>query len=271
MPPRSSEAPSRTTAVRVAKMVVRDGCRIVLTAALAAGVQGCPLAVGYLGAGNGDDSSTVVAGDSSADDALGTGTDTGTADESVNVSAIADVGSPEGGADVAADASVSTNIIANPSCASGTSPWYTFGANGGTPTLIATTAFSADGGSSCWVSNRQASFQGPTQDIQTSLVPGQTYALSAQVMVRASGDADASGTVEAQVQITVVYSCQVDGAASDPIYLQLASTTATDSTWTLMTGSLTAPTCPLGGAFIFYFEGPPSGVDLLVQDVSLAP
>ena len=144
------------------------------------------------------------------------------------------------------------NVIANPDFESGTaSGWFGFGS----PALTATTAQAHAGRFSLLATNRTATFMGPGTDILAAASPG-VYQASA--WVRLDGAAASSMFMTAKITCT--------GAADQ--FVRIGEASATDSAWTLLTGSLTVPSCPLSG-LIVYFEGAPVGVNEYIDDVAL--
>jgi len=146
----------------------------------------------------------------------------------------------------------SPNLIANADFESGsTSGWFGFGS----PALTATTAQAHGGRWSLLATNRSATFMGPGSDILAVASPG-VYQASAWVRL----DGAAAGPVFMTAKITCA------GAADQ--FVRIGAASATDSGWTLLTGSLSVPSCPRSG-LIVYFEGPPAGVNEYIDDVEL--
>ena len=54
-------------------------------------------------------------------------------------------------------------------------------------------------------------------------------------------------------------------------YEHLAEGTATDTTWTELSGTFTLDLSGTPSNLVLYVEGPAAGVDLLVDDVSVQP
>jgi GH35 family endo-1,4-beta-xylanase len=148
----------------------------------------------------------------------------------------------------------SRNLIANSDFESGsTSGWFGFGS----PVVSATMAQAHGGHWSALATNRTATFMGPAVDIHTIATPG---VLNASAWVRIDG------TPASQVFMTAKITCS--GAADQ--FVRIGAADATDSAWTLLTGTLTVPSCPLSG-LVVYFEGPAAGVNEYVDDVALRP
>ena len=146
----------------------------------------------------------------------------------------------------------SQNLIANADFESGsTSGWFGFGS----PVLTATTAQAHGGHFSLLATDRTATFMGPGSDVLAVAPPG-TYQASAWVRL--------DGSAASPVFMTAKITCT---GATDQ-FVRIGAANATDSAWTLLTGSLTVPSCPLSG-LIVYFEGPPAGVNEYIDDVAL--
>ncbi len=96
---------------------------------------------------------------------------------------------------------------------------------------------------------------GPGSDIGAAATPG-IYQASAWVRL--------DGAAASPMFMTAKITC----AGSADQFVRIGETSATDSAWTLLTGTLTVPSCPLSG-LIVYFEGPPAGVGEYIDDVEL--
>ena len=147
--------------------------------------------------------------------------------------------------------SVGANLIANPGFENGAAGWTTWGA-----TLSASTAQAHSGAHSGLVTDRTQTWQGAVYDLTAVILSGQQYSVTAWAML-GSGDAQ-------NVNFTAKISC-----AGTDSYVQMASTPATSTGWTELTGSLTVPTCSSLTGFLVYLEGPSVGTDLYVDDVTL--
>jgi endo-1,4-beta-xylanase len=146
----------------------------------------------------------------------------------------------------------SPNLIANAGFEAGNSSgWFGFGS----PTVTATTAQARSGSWSVLATDRTATFMGPATDLRAVATPG---VYNASAWVRIEGAATSPMFMTAKITCT--------GAADQ--FVQIGAATATDSAWTLLTGSLTVPSCPLDG-LVVYFEGPAPGVNEYVDDVVL--
>jgi hypothetical protein len=146
----------------------------------------------------------------------------------------------------------SQNLIANPDFEAGSaSGWFGFGS----PVLTATTAQAHAGRWSLLATNRTATFMGPGTELRAVASPG-VYQASAWVRL--------DGGAASPMFMTAKITCA--GAADQ--FVRIGAADATDGAWTLLTGTLTVPSCPLSG-LIVYFEGPPAGVNEYIDDVAL--
>jgi endo-1,4-beta-xylanase len=145
---------------------------------------------------------------------------------------------------------VGENIIANGDFETDANGWFSWA---GTVGVTSTT--SVTGSQSLRVSSRPSN--GPAATNLTSrVVPGTSYEVSFWVTVE--------GAAQASVNLTQKLEC--DGVAS---YSWLASPVAVqEGQWVELTGTLAVPNCNLTDVLI-YAEGPPAGVDLLLDNVSV--
>jgi hypothetical protein len=239
---------------------------------------GCSLDFDYL-RGNGQGES---AGDSGSQDAITVGVDatdgTPTADangDSANDTTVAlmdDGGAPDGAADTETGPDCNAggpagNLFQNWSFECGSIvPWGTLG-NGGS--IVLTTKHVHSGQYGSLTTSRTQRYQGPMQTVP--LTPGLSYAASAYVYVESSLDGGAGGADPdagpITINVTADVSCLVDGATSSN-YIQVASVPITLDTWNYVAGSFVMPSCTVASAGI-YVEGPPTTVDLYVDDLAL--
>ncbi len=145
---------------------------------------------------------------------------------------------------------VGENIIANGDFETDTSGWFSWAG-----TVGVTNTTSVTGSQSLRVANRPSN--GPAATNLTSrVVPGTSYQVSFWVTIE--------GAAQANVNLTQKIEC--DGVAS---YSWLVSPVAVQQgQWVELTGTLAVPNCNLTDLLI-YAEGPPAGVDLLLDDVSV--
>jgi hypothetical protein len=165
------------------------------------------------------------------------------------------------------------NLIPNPSCEDGISPWTTLG---GTPLASSTTYVHTGDTASCWSYDRHdeenigepASYDGPMQHIGSLVVPGLLYNASVWVLWSPPLDAGPNGNYELQtVKLTVKLVC---GQAVGYPYSQWAVNTPAQ-TWVhvVMQPDISVPQgCdPLDVEL--YVEGPDLGLDLYVDEMTL--
>jgi hypothetical protein len=180
-------------------------------------------------------------------------------------------GGESGGADSAGDMDASPdpcgitspNLLANPGFECGESPWYPLAAN--VPLEIVTSP-THSGAYACLEPSRTQTYDGPTQNIAGGLAPGILYRGSAWVQI---GTTD-GGVVSAPAYMTATFSCAETTDAGSQ-YVQVAAGTANSSGWTQISGG--AVVVPSGCTPLnpgIYVEGPPPGIDLYVDDVSLS-
>ncbi len=147
---------------------------------------------------------------------------------------------------------VDGNLVQNSSLEDGLSGWGVWGGQ-----LAVTQAFVHSGAFAGVVTERTETWQGGVQDVLASVQTGVTY--QARAFATVSGDA------AADVILTLKVTC--DGTDD---YINIVAARATPGTWTELSGSVTLPSCTLEAADL-YVEGPPAGIDLYFDDVSLAP
>lgn len=146
------------------------------------------------------------------------------------------------------------NLVANGSFESGISGWFGWG---GTLTASADRAHSGTG--SLRVTHRGAGSGTAAYDLTASVARGRSYAVRLWLTI---GGAD-----QAPANVTAKIAC----AGSSDVYTWLANRSAVpNGTWVELAGTLRVPDCDLT-QLLFYAEGPPAGVDLYVDDVSVVP
>lgn len=140
------------------------------------------------------------------------------------------------------------NIITNSDFESDTFGWYGFG----DATIVASTAQANSGSKSGYVSNRLQSWQGPATSLFLDAEAGAQYQMLAWVRLE-------SGT--APINATLQVSCPAGEE-----YITVATTNATASGWSVVSGTFTVPQCDFSGLNL-YFEGPAAGVNFFLDDV----
>ncbi|MGO9477216.1 MAG: carbohydrate binding domain-containing protein [Limisphaerales bacterium] len=147
------------------------------------------------------------------------------------------------------------NLVTNPGFETGdTSGWFPFG----TPTIAAETSQVHSGTYACLVTSRSATYMGIAQSFLGDLQSGQTYNVSAWVMMASGG----SQTMQLTMQMTV-------GGTST--YALIASGTVTSSGWTQLSGQYTYNPSGTLSALNFYAEVPSSSsASYYIDDVSFS-
>jgi glucuronoarabinoxylan endo-1,4-beta-xylanase len=143
------------------------------------------------------------------------------------------------------------NILVNPGFENGTEGWA-----GRNCAIEAVTSVAHNGSGCVKATGRTANWQGVRQSVFDKMVDGKTYRISGWVRLENAANA------------TVILSVdQQDGSGNN--YHNVASATATDSNWTLLSGDFTLD---VNGTLSFldvYFEGPAADVNFYVDDVNV--
>lgn len=150
-------------------------------------------------------------------------------------------------------AAAPTQLLANPAAEAGsTAGWIS---NGGGFVSLDTAVFRS--GTASIRGNRSQTYQGPAQNVLGRLLVGQNYRLTAWVRV-------STGTPN--VRATLAYT----GTTGGPIFNNLQIVPATATGWTPIdvTFRYLEPNGP-ATALVLYFESPPAGTALYVDDASL--
>ena len=145
---------------------------------------------------------------------------------------------------------VGVNIVQNGDFESDASGWFSWAG-----TVGVTNSTSVTGLQSLRVSDRPSNGPAAT-NLTAAVVPGTSYQVSVWVTVQ--------GAAQANVNLTQKIAC--DGVAN---YSWLASPVAVqEGQWVELKGTLAVPGCNVTELLI-YAEGPPAGVDLLLDNVSV--
>jgi hypothetical protein len=142
-------------------------------------------------------------------------------------------------------------LVTNQDFESGISGWTALGS-----TLSSSTAQSHSGSRSLRSSGRSQTWNGAQYNLLGLAAPGDT--LTASAWARIEDDKNEP------VMLTLRSTCQGAGT----VYSQVAQRTATDETWVKLSGTIEVPNCQLS-ELVAYVEGPRSGVNLYVDDVSI--
>ncbi|KAF8404805.1 hypothetical protein HHK36_009695 [Tetracentron sinense] len=117
------------------------------------------------------------------------------------------------------------------------------------------------GGSYAVITNRKESWQGLEQDITSRVLPVSIYIVSAYV--RVSGPLQGStGSTIVQATLKLEYP---DSATS---YLSVGRASVSKERWEKLEGKFSLSTMP--NRVVFYLEGPPPDVDLLIESVVIS-
>jgi endo-1,4-beta-xylanase len=150
------------------------------------------------------------------------------------------------------DDGLGPNLVGNGDFELGTSGWFGWGG-----TLATTTERAHDGAQSLRVSDRLAGQGTAAYDLTSAVTPGTAYQARFFVTI--------GGAASAPVNVTLKVVC----AGQSDAYSWLANSSAvSDGVWTELAGTLVVPDCDLT-ELLAYVEGPPAGVDLYVDGVSV--
>jgi glucuronoarabinoxylan endo-1,4-beta-xylanase len=150
-----------------------------------------------------------------------------------------------------ASAGGDTNILVNPGFEAETEGW-----TDRVCTIAAVTSPVHSGSHSAKASGRTATWQGIKQSVWGKMVEGKPYRISGWVRLANAHSATVALSFEQQ-----------DDAGT--AYHNIASATATDSDWVLLSGDFTLHVTGTVSVLDVYFEGPPPGVDFYVDDASV--
>ncbi|MBN1392652.1 MAG: carbohydrate binding domain-containing protein [Sedimentisphaerales bacterium] len=143
-----------------------------------------------------------------------------------------------------------TNILTNPGFENGTDGWA-----GRVCGLEAAKSPVRSGSGSGKAVGRTANWQGVRQSVFDKMVNGKTYKLSGWVRLENAASAPVALSVEQQ-----------DGKGTN--YYNVATATATDSNWVLLSGNFTLNVDGELSVLDVYFEGPPADVNFFVDDAN---
>ncbi len=150
------------------------------------------------------------------------------------------------------------NLLDNPGFENGLKGW---GGGGGTWTVEATRESVHSGRQAARVSNRTAAEQGLQQLVRTTPEPGKLYQYSAWVKI---------GTGH-MAPVTMTLKKVDDSNGGNPSYYTVARVNAFAQHWTQLQGSFRLQVTGKLRELECSFQGPPAGVDLLVDDAAIEP
>lgn len=156
----------------------------------------------------------------------------------------------------AGPAAAQTSLLTNPGFETGnTTGWFAFGS----PTLTVESTVVHSGNYACAVTSRTATYMGIAQSLVGLLQSGETYNVSAWVML----DGGTSQTMQLTMQKT-------DGSGTG--YTEMASGTVTSSGWTQLSGTFTYNPSGSVTDLNFYAEMPSSATNsYYIDDVEFVP
>jgi hypothetical protein len=154
--------------------------------------------------------------------------------------------------DVTSDEPYGPNLITNPGFEGGNADgWEPFGGT----TIEAVNTYSRQGTYSAHVTERTATWHGISLNLEPLLVEGRTYFVEGSVRVSAA---------TAPVSLTVKEVC-----GQDETYVPVASGTATNTEWLDLSGTYTMAACADWTEIPFYVEGPATGVEIFIDEMSI--
>ena len=147
-----------------------------------------------------------------------------------------------------------TNVLLNPGFENGVNEWQS---RGGDIKAISTSPYS--GTYSGHAYNRSASWNGIQQNMHGRMVEGATYQISGWIKTSSSSNSD----------IHITFQKNDDSNSGSPEYKWAGSGTANSSGWTYITGSYTLNVTGTLSSLIVYIEGPDSGIDIYIDDITV--
>lgn len=147
----------------------------------------------------------------------------------------------------------SENLISNPDMETGNTAGWTVNGAG---SLAASTAQKHSGTYSLLHSGRTGAWNGPIQNLTNKLQKGNTYTCSGWVRL--------DNTASAPVIMTIR---KTDDRGTS--YTNVAAASGNNSSWVQLTGKYTLDVSGSLSDLSMYFEGPDSGINLYVDDVSV--
>jgi hypothetical protein len=114
------------------------------------------------------------------------------------------------------------------------------------------------GSSYAVLTNRTQSWQGLEQDITENVTLGTEYFITAYVRVH--------GEVHEPVGVKATLKFEEESSSTN--YISIARILASQECWEKMEGSFNLTSIPR--RLVFYLEGPPPGVDLLIDSVTIS-
>lgn len=163
-------------------------------------------------------------------------------------------GTPDPDPDAGADPG---NLIVNPGFESGVAPWSVISGGG---VFNLSTEQPRSGAQCGQVTNRGATYHGPSYDLTSVLMSGETYAFTAYGRI---GNASSA---------TLVMTMREICSGSSPKYVTISpGALASDTGWVELTGAYTVPSAEscTPQELRMYIEGPEAGIDIYVDDAEV--
>jgi hypothetical protein len=142
------------------------------------------------------------------------------------------------------------NLIGNATFEAGTAGWFNFGS-----AVLGTSPDASGGTQAAIATGRTDTWQGIATDLTARVAPRASYRAEAFLKI--------AGADTGPVGLTAAVTC----AGQTAQFLPVGSNTGSSANYTRVSGSVTVPNCTVQ-SFVLYAEGPPAGVDLLLDDVA---
>lgn len=142
------------------------------------------------------------------------------------------------------------NLISNSTFEAGTAGWFNFG-----PAVLGTTPDANSGAQAAIATGRTDTWQGIATNLASVVAPRATYRAEAFLKI--------AGADSGRVGLTAAVQC----AGQAQQFLPVASATGNSASYVRVAGSVTVPNCTVQ-SFVLYAEGPPAGVNLLLDDAA---
>jgi hypothetical protein len=155
----------------------------------------------------------------------------------------------------------SETLYTNGNCDNGTTGWSPFGS---------CTLYSVPDGvvnTACGCTGRTATFNGPSQSPTGKFQSGDTISINAFVRI---ANTDGGTVTSAPIDITLKVSVPTADGGTTTTFQRVGSTvTANPTTWVPIGGSAAMGFSTTPSSLTTYFEGPPAGVDVQVDEADL--
>lgn len=142
------------------------------------------------------------------------------------------------------------NVVSNGDFEAGTAGWVAWAGT------LAASNVTHGGTGSVVVTNRTDTWQGPVHNLLPEVTRGATYKIGGFVRI--------GGAPSATVNLTLKSTCNGTEA-----FTPIGTVTANNTGFVAVGGSYLVPACANLTELVMYFEGPPAGVDLYADDVSV--